>query len=413
MHKCLFCGEDVCSLGISAHKKNHAGVAVYGCMWPYNTNEDLNRNLSKVPMYESAFLAHALNVRKVYIRDEGQNFSGSMKDYSTERAVRLGTETGVEIFTVVSSGNQAVSLAKYTALAGKKAIMFTPASSSKINMLSTFSNVLVIAVADAIFEDVYRLAANLELDGVYNANVSNELLLPGFMTVSKEIFDFAPDVDCIFSGVGNGSYLAGIILGYQNYRLPLPKIIPVGMDGAFPTKIALENGFHIYEYNDFLTEESLINAAEGSIAIASYSMPQLVYAVSVSHGFGLGDLLNTDLAAAYNLLYEDDMLLACGVIPEPTGIMGLAAALKHKDNFGPESCLLISFTGHGVKDLDGIKRLVPNISNDLCRIALTNRPDLASPTTLADQSRIRLVDQSISQAQLQSMIEDWVGEELV
>lgn len=406
--KCLFCDKKVRITEIDAHKKEHIGLDGYGYMWPLDKSEDLNRNLKSVPIYQSSIIAKALNVSKVYIRDEGQNHSGSMKDYTTERAVRLGIEVGADIFTVVSCGNQAFSLAKYTSIAGKKAILFAPASSSKIGILSAFSNVLIIAVRDSIFEDVYRLASDLEVSGVYNANVSNESLISGFTTVSREIIDSAPDIDYIFSGVGNGSYLAGIVLGYLNYGVSVPRIIPSGMKGASPIQAALKSKLHIIEYDDFLINESLIDAAEGSIAIASYSMPQLVYATTISNGFSIGDLLNTDLAAAYELLYTDKTLLELGAIPEPTGIIGLAAALKHQADFSPESRLFISFTGHGVKDLEGIKRLVPELYPELYKIAASNRPDLLEMNKTADESRVRIVDKNVSKAELQSLIKDWM-----
>ncbi len=409
--ECLICGNTVYESDIYTHKAVHPGLKSYGYMWPSYYEENPNRNLRLAPIHQSTLFAEAIGVSEVYIRDEGQNLSGSMKDYIVEEAVNLGIADGANVFTVVSSGNQAFSLAKYTQLAGKKAVLFAPESSSKIGILSTLDNVFILAVKDAIFEDVYRLAADLNLPGVYNANVTNDLLLPGLVTVSRQIIEAGLNIDYVLSGVGNGTYLAGLTLGFMKYRYALPKIIPVGMMGAFPTQVALENGISCYEYQDFQVDESIIDAAEGSIAIASYSMPQLIHAITVSNGFCLGDLLNSDLATAYDLLYQDKALVDAGAIPEPTGIMGLAAAIKYRNCFGSKSRLLISFTGHGVKDLEGIKRLVPNLYDELSAAALASRPDLSVSFAEMDMSKIKLIDKEMSKTDIESIVYNWLRKE--
>ncbi|AKM82084.1 TPA: hypothetical protein DD449_03220 [Candidatus Berkelbacteria bacterium] len=374
---CLLCNRLVSYTFIEVHKQvYHPEFSGYGMMWPNSYNVPQSRNLMKIPIYESEILAETLNVEKVWIRDEGQNLSGSMKDYSTERAVKLAKEAGYRKVMVVSCGNHAFSLARYAALEGLDAICFTPSSSSKIPHLAAMENVTVVALNDAIFEDVYRLSADLVLDGVYNANVSNEELLPGFSPIVEDLSTNDIQPDYILAGAGNGSYLAGIILAYQELGRFMPKILPVGMSGAFPVSQAFANDLMIHEHNDFLEEEALIDAAEGSIAVASYSMPQLIHAMKLSDGQPLGGLLNDNLAEAYRCLNLDQNLISRGVIPEPTGIMGLASVMKDNDFFKPEDKVMVSFTGNGMKDLDGIRRLAPNLADGFEEKLCQSRPDL-------------------------------------
>ncbi|NQU77256.1 pyridoxal-phosphate dependent enzyme [Candidatus Falkowbacteria bacterium] len=401
---CLFCQDVVGGTEIEGHKnRHHKPLGHYGFMWPLSVSKIPSRDLWDVPTYESSILAEALGVGKVYIRDEGQNFSGSMKDYSVERAVMLGLQDGFGLFFVVSSGNHAVSLAKYAKKNGAGAVVFAPASSSKLAFLSSLPDVLAVGVEGAIFEDVYTLVADMSFEEIYNANVSNELLLPGFCPVANQVVESGLSPDYVIAGVGNGSYLAGFVLGFDQLSLPMPRIIPVGMQGAFPTERAFAEEVLVREYDDFLVMESTIDAAEGSIAIASYSMPQLIQAIRLSDGFPLGGLTNQDLREAYLLLSKDDNLIEKGVIPEPTGIMGLGAAIKHQRRFGSSDTLLIAFTGHGVKDVCGIRRLVPEISDRLIESARSSRPDLITNNE-NDVGGVIFVDKGISVAELKDRI---------
>lgn len=407
---CLLCDKLVEESKIERHKKRlHQAQKHYGVMWPLFSEEILARDLYNIPTYESAILAQELGVSKVYIRDEGQNFSGSMKDYSVEKAVRIGLQQGFKNFSVVSSGNHAVSLAKYSKRYGVKALVFAPASSSKIGLLASLQNTFVVGVKDAIFEDVYTLAAGMSFDGIYNANVSNELLLSGFYPVAEQITILNPPPSHILAGVGNGSYLAGIALGLERLAITMPKIVPVGMQGAFPTETAFTEGKLLREYDEFLTDESVIDAAEGSIAIASYSIPQLMHALYLSKGFPLGGLTNEDLKTAFLILARDVNLLEKGAIPEPTGIMGLAAALKYKEMFTKSDTPLIAFTGHGVKDIKGIGRLVPEISDKLIYRAKNSRPDL-SVNDQGYAEKVLFVYKGISPQELEVLIRRKLGD---
>jgi len=235
------------------------------------------------------------------------------------------------------------------------------------------------------------------------------LWLSGFTTVSDEVMALDPLPTHILAGVGNGSYLAGIALGFCVKAAKCPKIVPVGMKGAFPTESALQKKRMIEEYHDFFADLCEIDAAEGSIAIASYSMPQLIHAINISNGFTLGDLDNNDLKEAYKVLSMDPCLVDHGAIPEPTGIMGLASAIKHCNQFGLNDVLLISFTGHAVKDLEGLERLTGGIGQNLVSLAKNNRQDLLE-NNLANRPRKYIINRQIGMLGLEAMVTDILKE---
>lgn len=372
-YRCLICGETVCNHDVENHKMtHHPSLSHYGLMWPLQLAEARHRDLRSVATYDSAYLAKVLHVRKVYVRDEGMNETGSMKDYLTEHGIHLGRKAFYDSFTAVSSGNHAYSLAHYAGQTGSHSIVFTPATSSKIPMLRCLPRTFVVGVEGAIFEDVYALFSQPGIDELYDVNVSNERLIEGLGTVSHDICRLDVMPTHILSGTGNGSYMAGILNGLQHLGVVLPMAVPVGMRGAFPAEVAHRLHKLVHEHDDFEVEEEHVDAAEGSIATASYSMPQLMHSLRISSGFPLGDLLNSDLAKAYAVIREDEHLMDVGAIPEPTGIMGLAAALKHVSTFGEDDVLLISFTGSAMKDIASLRRLAPENADELVKRAREN-----------------------------------------
>lgn len=404
---CLLCSRSVFEVDISSHKAEHGALARYGLMWPpFESVRDAGSR--SAPTYQSEVLARTLGVKLVYIRDEGANLSGSMKDYSVRRAIRLGLHAGKTAFYVVSSGNHACSLAMHAQKYGVQAVAFTLADCGKMDFLLSLPNTLAVGIKADIFEEAYNFVsrARLDADGyLYNANVDNERLLSAFAPIAKDIIALNPMPTHVLAGVGNGSYLAGIGWGLE-YLKPgqSPKIVPVGMKGAFPAQEAFRRGQWLHEYAEFAVPESEINAAEGSIATESYSMPQLIRAVRFSKGFTLGGLTNIDLRDAYCLLAHDDNLIARGAIPEPTGIMSLAAALKWRQRFDKNDVLLMSFTGHGAKDWRGIERLVPSAGNMLAAAAQASRPDLVNHKPPEHPHSVLLVEKDMSPETLRDLV---------
>lgn len=406
LFQCLLCGQQVAPGNIAAHKRMHTDVIGYGILWPPRTVVRPRR--TRVPTYESSHLSDILGVNRVFIRDEGANPSGSMKDYSVERAVDLGMRTGKRTFAVISSGNHAYALCRQVQDVNAHAVIFTLASSSKIDLLASFPNVLVVAMRDAIFEDVYNLvteAALCHLEGVYNVNVDNEDLLPGFSVIADDILSLSAIPTHILAGVGNGSYLAGVALGLS-WRTAMiqTKLVPVGMKGAFPTEDAFYQGVLCHRYEDFHAPKNEIDAAEGSIAVESYSMPQMMHGMKLTRGFPLGGLTNKDLCAAYLVLAREKSLVKNGAIPEPTGIMSLAAALKWRHRFQPNDVLLLSFTGHGAKDPHGIARLACKNADMLISSARRHRPDLTEKPGMRQQGNVLFIDKSTTSEALRALI---------
>jgi len=406
--KCLMCNHTIVSDTVDFHKQIDPQGCQYAILWPeYNPLMNYCYDID-IPIYNSTVLSKALNVRKVYILDEGHNVSGSMKDYLVRKSIHLAEKKNISIFNIASSGNHALSLAKLSQMHGYYSLIFVPSSCQKMKHLAMFDNTLIIALKGATYEDVYCLSNQVKISGIYNANVSNELLITGFQPVARKICALSPLPTHILAGVGNGTYLSGLTWSFQHTLAKLPKIVPVGMKGAFPFENAVNKNKNIYKYQTFGEDTTYIDAAPGSVALESYNMPQLFHSLKLSKGFPLGSLTNSDLRNAYLLLMNDENLMKNCVIPEPTGIMGLAAAMKYKAYFSGDDILLISFTGHACTSIDSVKRLVPELMNPILCQYLSQRNHLSCMKTKGKQNIVYL-EKKISHKALTMIIQEWMN----
>ena len=139
------------------------------------------------------------------------------------------------------------------------------------------------------------------------------------------------------------------------------------------------------------------------MAIGCYSMPQAILAIKSTNGFTLGGLENEALIDAYIMLSKDRILMEAGIVPEPTAIQSLAAVLKHSSNFSKEDIVLLSFTGHGAKNLKEISEMLGEKYRTKYEILATSavskqgRPDLVVEENL-------ILDSQISQSDLDEII---------
>ena len=149
--KCLLCQQNITRKDLAEHKASHHEGRRYGIMWPITDgNIIIDEYTSSVPTFTSPLLASMLGVKQVYIRDEGKNLSGSMKDYIVKEAVNLGITNGFNVFTVISSGNHAFSLATFAGQKSAKAIIFTTGTSSTVPMISPQCPFDVVAASNCI-----------------------------------------------------------------------------------------------------------------------------------------------------------------------------------------------------------------------------------------------------------------------
>jgi len=115
------------------------------------------------PLYEADRLGELLGVKKLWIKDDGQNPTASLKDRASAMAVAKAKEAGAKIIACSSTGNAASSLAGNAAAAGLRTFIFVPARApkGKVAQLMTFgANVISV---QGNYEETFGLIAALRL----------------------------------------------------------------------------------------------------------------------------------------------------------------------------------------------------------------------------------------------------------
>ena len=93
-------------------------------MWRYRellpveeTTPDTPLRVGWSPLYDEPNLARALGIRKLWVKDDGQNPTASLKDRASAMAVAKAYEAGAKTIACSSTGNAASSLAGNAAAA--------------------------------------------------------------------------------------------------------------------------------------------------------------------------------------------------------------------------------------------------------------------------------------------------------
>ena len=80
------------------------------------------------PLYEADRLAKELGIAKLWVKDDGQNPTASLKDRASAMAVAKAQEAGAHVIACSSTGNAASSLAGNAAAAGLQTFIFVPSA---------------------------------------------------------------------------------------------------------------------------------------------------------------------------------------------------------------------------------------------------------------------------------------------
>lgn len=331
------------------------------------------------PLYEASRLGAELGLKKLYIKDDGQNPTASLKDRASALAVVKAKEAGADTIACSSTGNAASSLAGNAAAAGLRTYIFVPsrAPKGKVAQLRIFGST-VISV-DGSYEDTFELSkAAIDKWGWYNRNAAiNPYLSEGKKTVTLEIMEQlnwqVPDY--IALSVGDGCTIAGAWKGLVDLHEvglidKLPKLIAVQAEGCCPLNRAIQTG----EPWQPMEENTLAD----SIAVGVPRNPdKALNAIRASHGVAV-NVSDEEILAAMRLLGRTQ-----GVFGEPAGVTGIAGVKKALELglISPDSTVVSIVTGNGLKDVqNGIKA---------AGAPMLVKPDMDALLSAFDQAGIR------------------------
>lgn len=325
-------------------------------MWRYRellpieeTTEPTPLRVGWSPLYDEPRLAAQLGLKQLWVKDDGLNPTGALKDRASAMAVAKAREAGAGVIACSSTGNAASSLAGNAAAAGLATYIFVPsrAPKGKVAQLMTFG-ATVISVQGS-YEETFELSRQaINRWGWYNRNAAiNPYLSEGKKTVAYEILEQlgwqAPDYIAI--SVGDGCTIAGLWKGLKDlYAVGLidrlPRLISAQAEGCCPINRAVVRGggWEPMEENTFADSIAVGVPRNGDKALM---------AIRESRGLAV-NVSDREIMEAPQLLGR-----SCGVFGEPAGVTATAGVKKlcEQGILGREETVVSVVTGNGLKDV--------------------------------------------------------------
>jgi threonine synthase len=109
------------------------------------------------PLLDCPRLAAALNVRRLLVKFEGTNPTGTVKDRTSATAVAAALQFGFRVVSVVSSGNAGSSVAAYAARAGLRSLIFAYERASAPKLLHMAATASDLIIYRGVYDDLIGL----------------------------------------------------------------------------------------------------------------------------------------------------------------------------------------------------------------------------------------------------------------
>ncbi|MBI2088118.1 MAG: threonine synthase, partial [Deltaproteobacteria bacterium] len=204
------------------------------------------------PLIDAKGLARELHLKKVWIKDESRNPTGSFKDRGLCLAVSMAKELGIKRLAIPSAGNAGGSLSAYAARAGIEAHVFMPRDTPRANIVEVEKYGAKLALVDGLISDCGRIVAERkEKEGWFDVSTLKEpYRAEGKKTMGFEIAEQLgwrlPDV--IIYPTGGGTGLIGMWKAFNELEqigwigARRPRMVSVQASGCAPIVRAFEEG---------------------------------------------------------------------------------------------------------------------------------------------------------------------------
>jgi threonine synthase len=301
------------------------------------------------PVVRADSLARHVGLKILFLKDDGRNPSGSLKDRASSVGVVKAREKRQKIIACASTGNAASSLAGMAASLGLRSVIFVPerAPEPKVTQLLIFG-ATVLRVRGS-YEDAFQMCQGAcERWGWYNRNSAiNPYLVEGKKTVGLEIceqLDWQVP-DWVAVSVGDGCTIAGVWKAFHEMKTlglisRTPKMLGVQAAGAAPVTTAFRSGEPL--------QPVIPQTIADSIAVGvPRNWKKAVLAIQASSG----TMINVEDEEILEAMRSTGRLT--GIFAEPAAATAVAGVRRAVEDgiIGRKQIVLAVVTGNGLKDI--------------------------------------------------------------
>lgn len=288
---------------------------------------------------------------QVFLKYEGLNPTGSFKDRGMTVAISKAAEAGARAVICASTGNTSAAAAAYAARAGLKCIVLLPAGKIAMGKLvQAFMYGATVVAIEGNFDDALRLVREIgETEPVSIVNSINAHRIEGQKTASFEIIEELGDAPALhILPVGNAGNITAYWRGYREFQEAgkanrLPRMVGFQAAGSAP----------IYLGHPVEKPETVASA----IRIGNPASWEFASAAIEESGGAIDIVSDEEILEAQRWLASQE-----GVFVEPASAASVAGFFKCAGenrcercplhDLPPESLIVCTVTGHGLKDPD-------------------------------------------------------------
>lgn len=311
------------------------------------------------PMYAAPELGRRAGLTSVWVKDEGVQPTGSLKDRASAMALAKADELGAAVVTTASTGNAAAALAGLAASVGRDTVIFVPetAPEAKVAQLLAFG-ARVFLVEGSYHEAIELCLRSAERFGWYNRTTGfNPYMSEGKKTAAFEIaHQLAWDPpDVISVSVGDGCIIGSLWKGFHD-------LVSLGWVDRVPRLLGVQAAGSNYLAEAWARREDVLSKppiAPRTVADSiSSALPRdrlkAMRAVTASGG-------------AFVTVGDEAILAAIPTLASTTGVFAEPAAAAawagveeavRQELVDPDDRVVVLSTGTGLKDVPAAMRAV-------------------------------------------------------
>ena len=308
------------------------------------------------PMYHCKELAHELEISHLFIKDEGRNPTGSIKDRGSAVAVARALELDKEIIADASTGNASDSLACLTASLPMKSVIFTPTFVPEPKLVQLLVYGAEVITVEGSYDNAFDLCRKaVEENGWYSRAAGfNPYTREGKKTCAFEICEQleweAPDK--VIVAAGDGTILSGLWKGFVDFNKlgiieRMPQMIAVQAAGSAAIKNAFESKTEVSAVQAHTVADSILVNYPRDAQLA-------LQALEESGGFAL-TVTDEEIIQAI-----PELARKANIFAEPAGAAVYAALKKlaAEGKIERDETVVLVVGGNGLKDIDSALKSV-------------------------------------------------------
>jgi threonine synthase len=303
-------------------------------------------------LYRCQRLGEKLGLKRLYVKTEGDNPTGSFKDRGMTVGITKALEYGMKAVMCASTGNTSASLAAYAAKAGIPCLVIIPSGKIAFGKLAqAMAYGAKIIQIKGNFDDALRIVMEVSARGrIYLLNSVNPYRVEGQKTLAYEVADQlgGQPPSKLIVPVGNAGNISAIWKGFKEYRElgfinGLPQMFGVQASGAAPIVEAVREGLEAIR-----PVEKPETVATAIRIGAPVNWRKALRAIRESRG--------TALSVTDSEILEGQRMLARleGLFAEPASAASIAGLKKFVEEglISRNETVVCVATGHGLKDPD-------------------------------------------------------------